>query len=140
MRATPAPLPWILCGRLRAAAVQPRPEDEVFHGALRARTRDLFVTPALVTLGAAVFTAMLFGVGAIGAPDTLVGMGASLGTRTTNGEWWRLLTSAFVYTGILHLIVSLAVLAQLGAVLERLAGRWAFGAVYLIPAWFTWPG
>jgi membrane associated rhomboid family serine protease len=123
--------------QLRAAAVQPRPENEAFRAALRARTRDLFVTPALVTLGAAVFTAMLFGTGAIGDPDTLVGMGASLGTRTTNGEWWRLLTSAFVYTGTMHLIVGLAVLAQLGAVLERLVGRLAFGAVYLMAGVFT---
>ena len=123
--------------QLRIAAVQPRPEYDAFCDALRARTRDLLVTPALLTLSAAVFTAMLFGAGAIGHPDTLIGMGASVGTRTTNGEWWRLLTSAFVYTGMLHLIVGLTVVAQLGAVLERLAGRLAFGAVYMIAAVFS---
>ena len=123
--------------QLRVAAIQPRPKYDAFRDALRQRTRDLLVTPALVTFGAAVFTAMLFGAGAIGDAGTLVGMGASVGSRTTNGEWWRLLTSAFVYTGMLHLIVSLAVVAQLGAVLERLAGRLAFGAVYLMAAVFT---
>ena len=80
---------------------------------------------------------MLFGAGAIGDPDTLVGMGASLGTRTTNGEWWRLVTSAFVHTGTFQFIVNIAVLAQLGAVLERLAGRLAFAAVYLSAGVFT---
>ena len=123
--------------QLKVAAQQPRPEYESFRGALRARTRDLFVTPALLTLNGAVFTAMLFGSGAIGDPDTLLGMGASIGTRTTNGEWWRLLTSAFVHIGMFHLIVNLAVLAQVGAVLERLVGRLAFGAVYVAAGVFT---
>ena len=123
--------------QLKVAAQQPRPEYESFRDALRARTRDLFVTPALLTLNAAVFTAMLFGSGAIGDPDTLLGMGASIGTRTTNGEWWRLLTSAFVHIGMFHLIVNLAVLAQVGAVLERLVGRLAFGAVYIAAGVFT---
>ena len=123
--------------QLKVAAQQPRPEYESFRDALRARTRDLFVTPALLTLNAAVFTAMLFGSGAIGDPDTLLGMGASIGTRTTNGEWWRLLTSAFVHIGMVHLIVNLAVLAQVGAVLERLVGRLAFGAVYIAAGVFT---
>jgi membrane associated rhomboid family serine protease len=123
--------------QVKLAVRQPRPENEAFRDALRARTPHLFVTPALVTLNAAVFTAILFGAGAIGNPDTLVSMGASLGTRTTNGEWWRLLTSMFVQLGLFHLLVNVAVLAQLGAVLERLVGRWTFAAVYLSAGVFT---
>jgi len=123
--------------QVKVAVRQPRPENEAFHDALRARTPQLVVTPALVTLNAAVFTAILFGAGAIGDPDTLVGMGASLGTRTTNGEWWRLLTSVFVHLGLIHLIVNVAVLAQLGVVLERLVGRWTFASVYLAAGVFT---
>jgi membrane associated rhomboid family serine protease len=117
--------------QVKVAATQPRPENESFRTALRTQTRDLIATPALVTLNAAFFTAMLFGAGAIGDPDTLVGWGASLGTHTTNGEWWRLVTSAFVHFGMLHLFINILVLAQVGAVLERLVGRFAFTAVYL---------
>jgi membrane associated rhomboid family serine protease len=40
-------------------------------------------------------------------------------------------TSTFVHTGALHLLVNVAVLIQLGTVLERLAGRWVFAGVYL---------
>jgi rhomboid protease GluP len=79
----------------------------------------------------ALFARMLYGAGAVGNPDTLVAWGASLGTRTTNGEWWRLVTAAFVHTGMLHLIVDLAALMQLGLILERLVGRVTFAAVYL---------
>lgn len=123
--------------QLKAAATKRRPKDELFRDALRARTKYLIVTPALVAINAVVVGGMLFGAGAIGSPDTLVTWGASLGTRTTNGEWWRLVTSTFVHTGTLHLLVDVAVLIQLGAVLERLVGRLAFTVVYLSAGVFT---
>jgi membrane associated rhomboid family serine protease len=110
---------------------EPGPEYEAFRHALRARSRYALVMPAIVAINAAVFFGMLFGVGAISDPNTLVEWGASIGTRTSNGGWWRLLTSSFVHLGILHLLVDVAVLIQLGAVLERLVGRLAFIAVYL---------
>jgi membrane associated rhomboid family serine protease len=123
--------------QVKATIAQPRPLYEAFKDALRARSRHLVVTPALVMINAAVFGAMLVGVSAIADPDTLLGWGASIGTRTTNGEWWRLVTSVFVHTGLFQFIVTMAVLAQLGAVLERLVGRAAFGAVYLSAGVFT---
>src|SRR5947209_14901067 len=117
--------------RMKVVATEPGPEYESFREALRARARHALVTPALVAVNVIVVVGMLFGAGALGTPDTLVAWGASLGTRTTNGEWWRLVTSAFVHTGTLHLLVDVAVLIQLGAVIERLAGRLTFTGVYL---------
>src|SRR5216683_6644642 len=117
--------------RLKVAAIEPGPEYESFREALRTRTKYALVTPAIVAVNVIVVGGMLFGSHAIGDPNTLVAWGASLGTRTTNGEWWRLVTSTFVHTGTLHLLVDVAVLIQLGAVLERLAGRLAFAGVYL---------
>jgi membrane associated rhomboid family serine protease len=116
--------------RLRLAAAETAPEGE-FRESLRARTPYMFVTPAIIAINVIVVAGMLFGAGAIASPDTLVSWGASLGTRTTNGEWWRLVTSTFVHTGTLHLLVNAAVLIQIGAVLERLVGRLAFAAVYI---------
>jgi membrane associated rhomboid family serine protease len=117
--------------RMKVAAVEPGPEYESFRDALLARTRRALVTPALVAINVIVVGGMLFGAHAISDSNTLVAWGASLGTRTTNGEWWRLVTSTFVHTGTLHLLVDVAVLIQLGAVLERLAGRLALTGVYL---------
>ena len=117
--------------RLRVAAADPGPEYELFHTALGVRTRHTFVAPAIVALNVAVFGGMLFGTGALSDPNTLVAWGGNLGARTTNGEWWRLLTSSFLHLGVLHLLVDAAVLIQLGSVLERLVGRPAFAAVYL---------
>ncbi len=117
--------------RLKVAATEPGPEYQSFREALRARTRHAYVTPALVAVNVMVIGGILSGAGAISNPDTLVAWGASLGTRTTNGEWWRLVTSTFVHTGMLHLLIDVAVLIQLGAVLERLFGRLTFTGVYL---------
>jgi rhomboid protease GluP len=118
-------------GDQKEALTRPRPEVDAFRSALRARMRFALITPAMALFITALFVRMLYGAGAVGNPDTLVTWGASLGTRTTNGEWWRLVTAAFVHTGMLHLIVDLAVLMQLGLILERLVGRVTFAAVYL---------
>jgi membrane associated rhomboid family serine protease len=123
--------------RLKVVATEPGPEYDAFREALRARTKHALVTPAIVALNVIVVVGMLVGARAISDPDPLVAWGASLGMRTTNGEWWRLVTSTFVHTGTLHLLVDVAVLIQLGAVLERLAGRLAFSGVYLSAAVFA---
>jgi membrane associated rhomboid family serine protease len=117
--------------RLKSAATEPGAEYESFRDALRARTSHALVTPAIVLISATIVVGMLFGARAISDPDTLIAWGASLGTRTTNGEWWRLVTSSFVHTGTLHLLVDVLVLIQIGGILERLVGRLTFAAVYL---------
>jgi membrane associated rhomboid family serine protease len=83
--------------RLRVAATQPHPESDAFRDALRARTPYIVIAPAIAAISVAVFVCMLFGASAIGDRDTLIGWGASFGPRTTNGEWWRLVTST-LYT------------------------------------------
>jgi len=65
-----------------------------------------------------------------------VSWGASYGPRTTNGEWWRLVTSTFVHPGFLALAVNLAALISVGLVLERLVGHVTFAAVYAAAAVF----
>jgi membrane associated rhomboid family serine protease len=119
---------------LREAAVIAREEYErlePFRAALRKRTRYAIVAPALAALSVMVFARMLFGAGALADPVTLVSWGANFGPRTTNGEWWRLLTSTFVHTGFLRMALETAVLVQLGMLLERLVGRSTFAAVFV---------
>ena len=64
-------------------------------------------------------------------PETLAGWGASIGTRTANGEWWRLATAMFVHASFLHLVANVAGLVQIGFITERFFGRFAFGSAYL---------
>jgi membrane associated rhomboid family serine protease len=123
---------------LRIVVTEPGPEYEAFCDALRARTLHLIVIPAIVLISAQLFLAMRFGSSATSDSAMLVGWGASLGTLTTNSTgWWRLVTSTFVYSSVLHLALSLAVLVQVGRILERVVGRLTIIAVYLSAGIFT---
>ena len=123
--------------QLKAVARRPRPEVDAFRVVLQARMRHVIVTATIAVINLLVFGGLLFGAGAMSDPGTIIGWGASLGPRTTNGEWWRLLTSMFVHAGMLHVLISVAILWQLGRILERLAGRIAFAAVYLTTGVFA---
>ena len=123
--------------RVKEAATRRRPDLAAFQDALRARTQWTVVTPALVALNAATFVLMLFGTGAFSDPQTLVAWGANFGPRTTNGEWWRLVTTMFVHSGMVHLLVNLAGLVQVGLILERLVGPLAFAAAYIAAGVFA---
>ncbi|PYQ81763.1 MAG: hypothetical protein DMG03_19045 [Acidobacteria bacterium] len=107
----------------RAVAARNLEECRPFHDALRARVRWPIATLAIVALNVAVFLAMVFGRGAISDPETLVSWGATFGPRTTNGEWWRLLTSMFVQPGLLALLVNVAGVTQLGLVLVTIVAN-----------------
>jgi membrane associated rhomboid family serine protease len=101
-----------------------------FEAALQSRTPRVFVTPALVALNVVTFVMMLFGSGSLGDPETLLGWGGSFGPSTSNGEWWRLVTSMFVHAGLFSLLVNLIGLAQVGWLLERLVGPITVAAIY----------
>ena len=90
------------------------------------------LTPLLLALNLAVFGLMAgsgLGVMEFGAPD-LVRWGATSGPAVRAGEWWRLLTGAFVHAGLLHLLHNLWGLGFAGWALERVVGGRRLGLVY----------
>lgn len=101
-----------------------------FYARLREHSRWPLMTYGFVAVNVAILLATLFA-GASTDAETLIEWGANVGPRTTNGERWRLLTSLFVHQSVLHLIVNVLALAQLGFLVERIAGRLAFTVVYL---------
>jgi len=119
------------------AASRSRPEREKFREVLRARTPRALVTPALAALNVVVFAFMLFGAGTLSSTQTLVDWGANLGPRTTNGEWWRLGTAIFVHSRMLHLLINVACLVQIGLILERLVGPLFLATVYVAAGVFA---
>jgi membrane associated rhomboid family serine protease len=102
-----------------------------FRAMLRARTKYLLLTPVLVAITVGLFVAMIVGPGALTAPETLIAWGANFGPRTTNGGWWRLLTSTFIHVSFLRMVVEVIVLAQIGMFLERLVGRALLATVFV---------
>jgi membrane associated rhomboid family serine protease len=49
-----------------------------------------------------------------------------------HGEWWRLITAAFLHYGPLHLAMNMLVLWFVGGPIEYALGRWRYLGVYLV--------
>lgn len=102
-----------------------------FYDALRERTLVPFVTLALLLLNLVIAFAVAAADGPASDAATLVSWGGNFGPVTSNGAWWRLLSSVFVHQSALELLITAACLFQLGLLLERLAGHTALAVVYL---------
>jgi len=50
------------------------------------------------------------------------------------GEWWRLITAAFLHVGLLHLGFNMLALLVFGSELEQMLGRWRYLGLYLVSA------
>ena len=53
------------------------------------------------------------------------------GPFVADGQWYRIITAAFVHAGLIHLIFNMIVLWWLGGALERYAGSVRMGLVFL---------
>ena len=117
--------------------VDPELERErEFAAHLDAGTPTWHVTTVLIAANVLVFIAMVgSGVSATNpSPEALNHWGANYGPLTAGGQWWRLLTSAFVHVGITHLAMNMIVLFTGGRLTERLFGQPAFIVLYGLAA------
>lgn len=56
------------------------------------------------------------------------------GTVAFFGEWWRLMTAAFLHANLTHLLFNVVALWVVGGVVEPRLGRWRYVTVYLVSA------
>ena len=91
-------------------------------------------TYTLVGINCAVYLAMVLKGVSPSNPTVLdlVHWGANFGGYVLAGQWWRLLTAAFVHVGILHLATNMWCLWNLGLLGEPLLGPWGVIAVYVL--------
>ncbi len=64
--------------------------------------------------------------------QTLAEFGAKYGPFMVQGEWWRLVTAGFVHGGILHILMNMWVLFDLGAQTEEMYGTSRYLGIYFI--------
>lgn len=93
------------------------------------RGATLPVTKTIIGLNVAVFLLLMFRSGSLNATSRQADW-ALFGPAIADGEWYRIVTSAFVHYGIVHLLFNMLILYQVGLVLEPGAGRLRFGALY----------
>jgi rhomboid protease GluP len=115
------------------ATARASPEVAAFGAAIRTLTPRGFVTEALIAVNVLVFVIVIASGVHPMEPKVvdLLHWGAGYGPRTTNGEWWRLLTATFLHIGAIHLAMNMYVLWSAGRFVERLLGNAGFLVAYL---------
>lgn len=110
-----------------AGAATMRQPATVAGGAL---VRRPTVTYALIAITLAVFGVQLL----VGINELAVDFGMWPVGIAVEGQWYRLITSAFLHGSFLHIAFNMYVLFVLGPVLERVLGHARFLVLYVVAA------
>jgi membrane associated rhomboid family serine protease len=91
------------------------------------------VTNALIVVNVLVYLVQATGGGTLTNPSGEIFFRGYLSAdKVADGEWWRLVTSAFLHGSPLHLFFNMLMLWWFGRTLEALLGRGRFLAVYFL--------
>jgi membrane associated rhomboid family serine protease len=92
-----------------------------------------YVTFILIGINVGVFVLQLaLGSGFSPQSDWIFENGALWGPLVADGEWWRLITSAFLHGNLLHIGMNMLVLWIIGPPLEDYLGHGRYALVYLV--------
>ena len=111
-----------------------------FRYGLHQATPRAFVAKIVVVMNVIVYLAMVAtGYDPINSdtPQSMVMLfdwGANYGPFTVDGEWWRLLTCAFLHGPIYHIGINMWVLWTEGPLVERMLGNAGFAVLYIVSA------
>lgn len=90
---------------------------------IRSLRSDPYLSWALIAVNVVVF------LGGMGAASQVRDLGL-LGVLVAQGDWWRLVSSAFLHLNLMHLAFNMLGLWWLGGMLEPALGRIRFGVLY----------
>ena len=115
-------------------------ENEKQHQKFRENLKALAPRPRVATTIVAINVAVFLVMAALGAGLSSLDLrvhllfGANYGPLTWNGQEWRLLASAFIHFGLIHLLFNMFALYNGGRFIESLFGSARFTAIYLLAA------
>jgi len=97
------------------------------------QTTEPVVTWGLVGLNVVIYLITVAqGTGVNSPGGSLFLKWALFGPAVAHGDWWRLLTAAFLHANILHIGLNMLVLVWLGAPVERYLGHLRYLALFIV--------
>jgi membrane associated rhomboid family serine protease len=117
-------------------ATQRPPPQEVVRTTARSvaqSAKNAYVTQVLIAINVIVYVATVVQGHGLNDPDgKIFRQGLLYGPFVADGDWWRLITSAFLHANILHLLFNVLALWWFGAPVELFLGRARFLLVYVV--------
>ena len=97
------------------------------------------VTLALIAVNVAMYVVTAVSAATVGNNPLLLNYAspvfvdlAQIPVQVDSGQWWRLVTAAFLHVGPFHLLLNMLALLVFGTELEKALGRWRFLALYFL--------
>ena len=109
------------------------PGERVARSAPRAlqNLRGAYVTRALVVANVFIYLITVAQGAGLNSPGgKLFDKWLLFGPYVADGQWWRLITSAFLHASILHIALNMLALWWLGSMVEQLLGHGRYLALY----------
>ncbi len=124
--------PQNICPECRVAIASRSPRPNPPPSSRPVTLAKMPLTSIIIGMNLAVFLAMVFsGVSAATPNDAdLVRWGANTGSFTLYAQPWRMLTSTYVHVGLVHLLLNMWCLWNLGALAEQIFDRWTYFLTY----------
>jgi len=115
-------------------AVDRRPSTEAIGGLI---PHARFTTVVIMLINTGLYIATILyssqaGGGLSPSSEALIAFGAKFPPAIAAGQWWRLITAGFLHGGILHILMNMWVLFDLGAQVEEVCGTARFLTIYLV--------
>jgi membrane associated rhomboid family serine protease len=94
---------------------------------------DAIVTRVLIAVNVLVYLIGVGEGGGLNSPDgSLYEKWWLYGPAVAHGDWWRLITSAFLHASLIHIAFNMLALLWFGDPVERYLGHWRFLLVYIV--------
>jgi membrane associated rhomboid family serine protease len=100
---------------------------------IAASARNAYVTQVLIAANLLIYiVTVVQGAGLNSPGGSVFTKGLLFGPAVADGDWWRLITSAFLHANLLHIAFNMLALWWFGAPVELFLGRWRFLLLYFV--------